>query len=145
MSLIHTSPVDWTVPAWLRERPFTWPTSWWDDLATTTHIRVEEYEEGNDYVIRAEAPGIDPDTDIDLSIDGLTLRLDIKRHQKKNEEKRKHQRSEFFYGAFTRVMTLPRRASVKDVSATYEDGILEVRVPLDGKDADTRHVPIRHK
>ncbi|NDI18808.1 MAG: Hsp20/alpha crystallin family protein, partial [Actinobacteria bacterium] len=38
-----------------------------------------------------------------------------------------------------------RNATDKDVSAEYEDGILEVRVPLNGKDADTRHVPIKHK
>ena len=144
MSLIHTSPVDWTVPSWLRDRPFAWP-SWLDDVATTTHIRVEEYEEGDDYVIRAEAPGINPDTDIDLTIDGFVLRLDVRRHQKKESDKRKHRHSEFFYGSFTRVITLPRRAAVKDVDAQYEDGILEVRVPLNGKDADTRHVPIRHK
>jgi HSP20 family molecular chaperone IbpA len=35
-------------------------------------------------------------------------------------------------------------ASEKDVSAEYENGILEIRVPLNGKDADAHHVPIRH-
>ena len=144
MALAQLAPLDWSLPTWVRERPFAWP-SMWDDLATTTNIRVEEYEEDGAYVIRAEAPGIDPETDIDLTLEKSLLRLDIRRHQHKHEYKRKQHRSEFFYGSFTRIITLPRNATDKDVSAEYEDGILEVRVPLNGKDADTRHVPIKHK
>jgi HSP20 family molecular chaperone IbpA len=71
--------------------------------------------------------------------------LDVRRHQKKKEEKRKHHRTEFSYGSFTRIITLPRMASKKDVTAEYKDGILEVRVPLNGEDAATHHVPIRRK
>jgi len=117
----------------------------WDDIATSTNIRVEEYQEDDVYVIRAEAPGIDPEEDIELTINDAVLRLDIRRRQKKKEEKRKRHRTEFTYGSFTRIITLPRTASEKNVTAEYEDGILEVRVPLNGEDADTHHVPIRRK
>jgi HSP20 family molecular chaperone IbpA len=143
MSLIQSSLSDRTWPAWLRERPFWW-SSVWDDLAETSSIRVEEYEEDDVYVIRAEAPGIDPDEDIDLTVKDSVLRLDIRRHHGKKESKRKHHRTEFSYGSFSRLVTLPRMASEKDVSAEYENGILEIRVPLNGKDADAHHVPIRH-
>ena len=44
-------------------------------------------------------------------------------------KEREHFRSEFRYGAFTRVLPLPPGASDTDVTATYTDGILEVRVP----------------
>ena len=144
MSLVQTSPWDWNLSSWLRERPFWWPAGW-DDLASATNIRVEEFQDDGTYVIRAEAPGIDPDEDIDLTVNDAVLRLDIRRHQRKKDEKRKHHRTEFTYGAFTRIITLPRKASEKDVTAEYEDGILEVRVPLNGEDADTHHVPIRRK
>ena len=144
MSLMQTPPIDWSWPAWLRERPFWWPRLW-DDAATTSHIRVEEYQEDGTYVIRAEAPGIDPDEDIDLTVNDAMLRLDIRRHRSKKDEKRMGHHSEFSYGSFTRIITLPRSATEKDVSAEYEDGILEVRVPLNGKDADTHHVPITHQ
>lgn len=144
MSLTQLSPLDWSLPAWIRERPFSWPTVW-DEIGYVANIRVEEYEEDGTFVIRAEAPGIDPDTDVDLTLERSVLRLDIRRQQEKHDTKRKHRRSEFTYGSFTRMITLPRNATDKDVSAQYEDGILEVRVPLNGKDADTRHVPIKHK
>ena len=143
MSLIQSSPSDRTWPAWLRERPF-WMPSIWDDMLEKSSIRVEEYEEDDVYVIRAEAPGIDPDEDIELTVEDSMLRVDIRRHHEKKESKRKNHRSEFTYGSFTRIVTLPRMASEKDVSAEYENGILEIRVPLNGKDADAHHVPIRH-
>ena len=38
-------------------------------------------------------------------------------------------RSEFRYGAFTRTLPLPEGCTEADVTATYHDGILEVRVP----------------
>lgn len=144
MSLTHTSPLDWNLTNWLRERPFWWPTGW-DELAASSNIKVEEYQEDGEYVIRAEAPGIDPDEDIDLTINDAVLRLDVRRRQRKKDEKRKRHRTEFSYGSFTRIITLPRTASEKDISAEYEDGILEVRVPLNGEDADTHHVPIRRR
>ena len=46
--------------------------------------------------------------------------------------------SEFRYGAFTRVLPLPPGASETDVTATYADGILEVRVPT-RTDGDRSH------
>lgn len=144
MSLVQTPPWDWNLTSWLRERPFLWPSSW-DDIATMSNIRVEEFEEDGTYVIRAEVPGIDPDEDIDLTVNDSVMRLDIRRKQKKKEEKRKRHRTEFIYGSFTRMITLPRSASRKNVSAEYEDGILEVRVPLNGEDADTHHVPIKRR
>jgi HSP20 family protein len=144
MSLVQTAPWDWNLSSWLRERPFWWSPAW-DDIATASNIRVEEYEDDGTYVIRAEAPGINPDEDIDLTVNNSVLRLDIRRRQKKKEEKRKRHHTEFMYGSFTRIITLPRKASEKNVTADYEDGILEVRVPLNGEDADTHHVPIRRR
>jgi HSP20 family protein len=144
MSLIQTSPWDRNISSWLQERPFWWPAAL-DDVAVASQIRVEEFQEDDTYVIRAEAPGINPDDDIDLTITNAMLRLDIRRRQKKKEKERKRQRTEFVYGSFTRIITLPRKASEKNVTAQYEDGILEVRVPLNGEDADTHHVPVRRR
>jgi HSP20 family protein len=144
MSLIHTSPWDAKLPTWLQERPFLWPPAW-DDLLATSKIRVEEYEDDDVYIIRAEAPGINPDEDVDLTLNDSVLRLDVRRRHKKKDEKRKRHMSEFSYGSFTRIITLPRRASVKNVTAEYEDGVLEVRVPLNGGDENSHRVPIKRK
>ena len=39
--------------------------------------------------------------------------------------------SEFRYGSFFRVLMMPESAKEGDVHATYKDGILEIRVPLE--------------
>jgi HSP20 family molecular chaperone IbpA len=89
-------------------------------------MRVEDYVEEGQYVLRAELPGIDPDKDVDITIDNGVLTIKAERR----EEKKDAGRSEFRYGAFTRSTTLPTGADQDDVSATYSDGILEVRVGI---------------
>jgi len=93
-------------------------------------IRLEEYDEDGTLVIRAEAPGIDPDKDVDISIDRGLLRIHLEREQRDESKTAKGYRSEFRYGAFTRTVPLPPTATEKDVEASYLDGILEVRVPV---------------
>jgi HSP20 family protein len=92
-------------------------------------IRVEEYVDGETYVIRAELPGLDPNRDIELSVDDGVLHLRAERTERTEEERPDGFRSEFRYGRMSRSVRLPEGASDADVTATYKDGILEVRMP----------------
>ena len=89
-------------------------------------MRVEDYIEEGRYVLRAEVPGIDPDKDVEITIDNGVLTVKAERR----EEKKEGGRSEFRYGSFSRSATLPTGADPDDVTATYGDGILEVRVGI---------------
>jgi HSP20 family molecular chaperone IbpA len=89
-------------------------------------LRVEDYTDEQQYVLRAELPGIDPDRDIELTVQDGVLTLKAERR----EERTDTHRSEFRYGTFTRSLTLPAGADEKDVRATYRNGILEIRVGL---------------
>jgi HSP20 family protein len=93
-------------------------------------IRLEEYREDGTLVIRAEAPGIDPEKDVDISIDRGMLRIRVERRQREESKTAEGYRSEFRYGAFSRTVPLPPGAAEKDIKASYTDGILEVRVPV---------------
>lgn len=92
-------------------------------------MKVEEYVEDGTVIIRAEMPGIDPEKDVDISIDGGILHLKAHREEKTEEDKPEGYRSEFHYGSFERSIRLPSGVSEKDITASYKDGILEVRVP----------------
>jgi HSP20 family protein len=106
-------------------------------------MRIEEFVEGDDLVIRAEMPGIDPDKDVQVHVRDHRLELRAERTEEtKSDEKGEH-RSEFRYGSFFRSVTLPPSATEADVHATYKDGILEVRVPCDGKQADATKIPVQ--
>jgi HSP20 family molecular chaperone IbpA len=96
-------------------------------LSDLTHyIPVESYTENGKYVVRADLPGVDPDKDIEVKVDGDVLTI----HGERHEEERENGHSEVRYGSFTRSVRLPKGATAGDVAATYDAGVLVVTVPM---------------
>ena len=106
-------------------------------------MRVENFTEGNVAVVRVEMPGIDPDKDVEINVSDHTLRVHAERREESKTEDKDSYRSEFRYGSFTRVVPMPVGATEEDVKATYKDGILEVRVPIDRAAAEAKKIPIQ--
>lgn len=104
----------------------------------TPYVHVEDYMEEGTYVLRAEMPGIDPEKDVSLDIEDGMLRIRGERHE---EEKEKN-RHEFHYGSFTRSIPLPADVKPDEVSATYRDGVLEVRVPRVSHEETPVKIPV---
>ena len=77
-------------------------------------------------MIRAELPGLDPEKDIEVSVDGRSLTIHAERRQEDNEP----YRSEFRYGSLTRSVMLPAEVDATDVTARYVKGVLEVSLPV---------------
>ena len=146
MALIRRTRPEIELPDWFPGRrllaDWPWPESW-RDVMEEASLRVEEFEEDDALVVRAEMPGIDPDKDVEITLSDGLLRIKAERRQETKTEDKKGYRSEFRYGSFLRTVPLPAGASEKDVSATYKDGILEVRVPIDTKQAEARKIPIQ--
>ncbi len=103
-------------------------------------FRVEDYMQDNRFVIRAELPGLDPDKDIEVTVDDGTLTIHAERREE--EEEKKGHRSEFRYGSLTRSVRLPAKADAKHVTARYEKGILDVSVPVPEARPEGRRVAI---
>ena len=106
---------------WL-EAPWTGPPP----FLTGQVFRLEEAIRDNRYVIRAELPGLDPENDIEVTVDGRTLTIRAERRQQDNEP----YHSEFRYGSLARLVRLPARVGAADVTARYDKGVLEVSVPV---------------
>lgn len=100
-------------------------------LGLAPYVRIEDYEEDGTYVLRAELPGIDPATDVELKCEAGMLTISGERH----EETKDKNRREFHYGSFRRTVPLPVGTQPDDVTASYTHGVLEVRVPIKPKDA----------
>ena len=108
------------------------PTS----LSEWTHyMPVESFTKEGRYVVRADLPGVDPNKDIEVKVDGDVLTI----HGERREEENDNGHSEVRYGSFTRSVRLPRGASASDVVARYDAGVLEVTVPM----KETPAEPIR--
>ncbi len=143
MSIMKHPRSEVELPDWFPTRLFDWPETW-RELIEESHLRVEEFEEDGHLVVRAEMPGLDPDKDVEITVEEQTLRIKAERRQESRTESKKGYRSEFRYGSFTRTVVLPAGASASEVSATYTDGILEVRIPINLEQASAKRVPISH-
>jgi HSP20 family protein len=99
--------------------------------------RMETYRRENDYVIRIDLPGVDP-KDVSVHAEGQVLTISGER---KSEDKNTEYR-ETFYGKFERAVTLPQGVETDKIAANYQNGVLEVRVPLPAQLAG-RKIPIQ--
>ena len=121
---------------------FDWFDVGWPALADWRRggasMRIEDRLEDDRYVIRAELPGIDPDKDVQIDVRNGQLMVSAERREELSEKGR----SEFRYGSFQRRVSLPSGAQEDSVTARYEDGILEITVPISAEKAQSRSIPI---
>ena len=99
------------------------------DLSIAPGIKIEQFQEGSTLVVRAEVPGIDPDQDVDVSVSEGMLHIAVERQETSEHKSKAGYRSEFRYGRSSRSIALPAGAKEEDITATYKDGVLEVRAP----------------
>jgi HSP20 family protein len=109
---------------WVRMMPF----SRWREAGD--FIRVEEFREDGTLVMRADLPGIDPDKDVEVTVSDGMLRIEVERRAEEKREEKGYLRHEVRYGALSRSLPLPAGVTESDITATYRDGVLEVRVPV---------------
>lgn len=90
---------------------------------------VDIYEDVNgEVVMKAELPAVKRE-DIKVSMEGLTLTLEAERHVDTEVQRDRYHRIERGYGAFRRSFTLPATVDNARISASYQDGLLTVRLP----------------
>ena len=121
---------DWLESPWAGPPPFL----------TGQAFRLEEAIQDERFVVRAELPGLDPETDIEVTLEGQTLTIRAERRQQDNEL----YRSEFRYGSLARTVRLPARVDAADVVARYGKGVLEVSVPLREVKPEGTRIPIEN-
>ena len=144
MSLMTRPRTDLDWPDWFPARRFLdWPESF-REMLNESSLCVEEFYDGDTMVVRVELPGIDPDKDVEITFSDHMLHISAERREETKAEDAKGYRSEFRYGSFTRDVALPPGATDADVTATYADGILEVRFPSRTDETATT-IPIERK
>jgi HSP20 family protein len=115
---------------WMRSLPMRRPFGLAWDWPGEDLIRVDEYRDGDTEVIRAELPGVDPEKDVELTVADGVLRISAERRIEDRTEDKGYLRHELRYGSMSRTLPLPEGVTESDITATYKDGILEVRVPV---------------
>ncbi len=126
----------------LFEESFVRPAAWLS-RGEYAGLPVEMYETDKEVVVKAPLPGFKPnEVDIELQSGVLSIRAE---HKEEREEKdATYHLREFRVGSLYRQVTLPAEVNADKAEATFENGVLTLRLPKAEK-AKARKIKVKGK
>jgi HSP20 family protein len=94
----------------------------------------------NDFVVRAELPGIDPEK-VEITVHEGRLVLSGEKNGFSGEDVSEFYVREASHGKFERAFTLPEDVKTDEISASYENGVLEIVIPK-GEEKKPRRIEV---
>jgi HSP20 family protein len=85
-------------------------------------------ETDDEFVIRADLPGLS-ESDVSVELEDNVLTVSGERKIEQEDKREGFYRVERSYGSFSRSLTLPKGVDPEAVNASFDRGVLEVRVP----------------
>jgi HSP20 family protein len=85
-------------------------------------------ETGDHFVLRADLPGLSEE-DVNIEVEDRVLTVSGERKAEQAESTDGYHRVERAFGSFSRSLTLPEGVDAEAVSASFDKGVLEVRIP----------------
>ncbi|HYZ81522.1 MAG TPA: Hsp20/alpha crystallin family protein [Solirubrobacteraceae bacterium] len=85
-------------------------------------------ETDDHFVLRADLPGLS-ENDVNIEVEDRVLTISGERKAEHELSKEGYHRVERAFGSFSRSLTLPEGIDADAVEATFDRGVLEVRIP----------------
>src|SRR3954449_8680020 len=85
-------------------------------------------ETGEHFVLRADLPGLSEE-DVNIEVEDRVLTISGERKAEHETTKEGYHRVERAFGGFSRSLTLPEGVDPEGVAASFDRGVLEVRIP----------------
>ncbi len=85
-------------------------------------------ETDDTFVLRADLPGLAED-DVSIEVEDNVLTVSGERKSEHETTKEGYHRVERAFGAFSRSLTLPEGVDAEAVAASFDRGVLEIRIP----------------
>jgi HSP20 family protein len=85
-------------------------------------------ETDNHLVLKADLPGLDRD-DVNIEVKDGVLTVSGERRAEHEERQDGYYRMERAFGGFSRSMSLPENVDADRISASFDKGVLEIRIP----------------
>ncbi len=98
-----------------------WPSGGYD-------VPTDVFHSDDRLVIRMDLPGVSPD-DVEVTVQENTLLINGTRRFPFDAEKVRFIRRGTFYGDFTQRVALGKGLNVENISAHYDNGVLELTIP----------------
>jgi HSP20 family protein len=112
----------------LFEDSFVSPLSWRTLNGEASTAALDVHQTDDEIVVSAALPGLKPE-DVDITITGQTLSIrgEFKADEKINRDQYLYR--ERRWGSFNRQLQLPVRVQGDAATATFENGVLTLRIP----------------
>ncbi len=91
-------------------------------------LALDVYETKDDVVVKAALPGVKPE-DVDITITGDQLSIRGETKEETDNKDHDYLRRERRYGTFTRSVTLPTGLQADKAQATFDNGVLTLKIP----------------
>ena len=114
-----------------RSRWFDWPRYYWHEPLIEERAYfapLEVFDRDGQTVVRLEVPGVAME-DIDISMSDGTLTIKGEKKQEKEVKEENYYCCERSYGSFRRTLSVLAGLDTDKISASYDDGVLEVTLP----------------
>ncbi len=85
-------------------------------------------ETGDHFVLRADLPGLS-EGDVNIELEDNVLTISGERKAEHEDRKEGYYRVERAFGSFSRSLTLPEGIEAEAITASFHNGVLEVKVP----------------
>jgi HSP20 family protein len=85
-------------------------------------------ETDEEFVLRADLPGL-TESDVSIELEDNVLTLSGERKTEHEDKREGFYRMERTFGSFSRSLTLPKGVDPEAVTAAFDRGVLEVRIP----------------
>jgi HSP20 family protein len=102
---------------------------------------IEISERKDAYMVSAELPGVSA-SEVEITFGDGLLTIQGERHAARDAAGERVHRSERYYGAFRRSITLPGHVQAGKIEATAQDGMLTVLVPK-APDVQAQRIPVQ--
>ena len=94
--------------------------------------KVNITEEKDGYNLALAAPGLHK-SDFHIDVEGNMLTVSARQEKNKEEKDEQYTRMEYNYSSFSRSFTLPEEVMQDKITASYDGGILRLRLPKSEK------------
>jgi len=108
----------------------------------SSSVRVDLKDRDDEFVLTAELPGFEKD-DIDVRVTDRTLRLEAEHAEETEEEEGEYVRRERHRASAARSISLPGAVEADDISATFDNGVLTIRLPKSEPVTQGKQIEIR--
>ncbi len=110
----------------LFEESFVNPRTWsWGEGAL---VPLDVYATDEELVVEANLPGVKPE-EVEITVEGNTLTIAGETRSSRKDDEGSTILSEIRRGAFSRTLALPAGLEPDRATATFEDGVLTLRIP----------------